>query len=356
MSDVDPTPETPVTIGDRLGWWRGDMDARFITLGTKLDTIITKLDGILTALTSSNGNIDAAPIVSAIEAMRGTGTNNTLAKLYGLWNPGSGMLPYDLLDNNYLKTIELVSLLTKSNNALGAEPHDSLELGTVRGFLSAILFASSQIGILPDGDIGSYLNSSSTLSLNGRRYIVWPDLANIVESANGTELTPDSSWSGYSIYIQTTAPAARLHDVTTPAADIDPLAVNTWIDLGGSDTLAFSVESTYQVKGYLRAPTTGAARTIEATLVGTNNNGTWYVIRWAPDAELSYSVAGGLTFYELDNSSHNYDTYTCVFNGAIYRSDDRASSSELVTAPITIGSVTGVTLYSNSSFSIIFTP
>jgi hypothetical protein len=247
MPDVDPTPDTPVTIGDRLGWWRGDLD-------TKLDTIVTKLDGILTALTTANGNIDAAPIVTAIQALAGPAPGKTITDLYALFSYGSGIRPYNLLDNQYLKLIDIVDLLTKSNAALGAVPYNSLELASVRGLLSSLLFATQQIGILPDGNVSSYPQSDTTLTLGGRRYVVWPALVGITESTDMTELTPATSWSGYSIYIQTSAPSAKLHDITTPAASIDAIAVNSWVDLGGSDTLAFSVDASYVVKGYLRAP------------------------------------------------------------------------------------------------------
>jgi hypothetical protein len=243
-------------------------------LGDKLDTLGTTLDAILTTLNSSSGNIDAAPIVAAIEALRGTAPDNTLERvanaifglagaspgrtitdLYELWNPAEGITPYNMMDNQYMKLVEIIDLVTKSNNALGAAPLNSLEIGSVRGFLSAIMYAVQQSGIVPDGDLNGYLHSDSTLSIDGRRYIVWPDLANISESSSGTELTPDSSWDGYEIYIQTTAPSATLHDITTPAADIESFAVNSWVALGGTHKLAFSVDASYMAKGYLRAPT-----------------------------------------------------------------------------------------------------
>ena len=50
MSDTDPTPETPVTIGDRLGWWRGAQAEQHSALINKLDELNTSIDGLATPL------------------------------------------------------------------------------------------------------------------------------------------------------------------------------------------------------------------------------------------------------------------------------------------------------------------
>jgi hypothetical protein len=215
MSDVDPTPTTPVTIGDRMQLWRVDVDARLTSIEAKLQALITLL--------STGGNIDSAPIVAAVN---GIGDGITLNDIHGL------------MDN--------------INNALGGYPNNSLELGTVRGYLSIIALNAGKYGILPDGTAGNA--SSGSLTVNGRRYIVWSDLANISESEDGTYLTPSNGWDGYSIYIQTDAPSAILHDNTAPAQNIDPYDVNSWTDIGGDHTLAWSVAASYQVRGYIRTP------------------------------------------------------------------------------------------------------
>lgn len=75
MPDTDPTPATPTTIGDRMGWFRGDVN-------TKLDVIAAKLDTIAAALTGASGNIDAAPIVAAIQALAGPYPGKTLTDLH----------------------------------------------------------------------------------------------------------------------------------------------------------------------------------------------------------------------------------------------------------------------------------
>jgi hypothetical protein len=108
-------------------------------------------------------------------------------------------------------------------------------------------------GTAPSG--ADFSASTATSVVNGRRYLVWPDLDGITESAGGVELTPATSWTGYEVFIQSSAPSATLHDVTEPAQDISALAVGQWHPLGQGHTLAFSVDGAYQAKGYMRLPT-----------------------------------------------------------------------------------------------------
>jgi hypothetical protein len=58
MSDVDPTPGTPVTVGDRLGWWRGELRAQLATQHAEL----------LAALSAQN-----AALLAAIQASAASG-------------------------------------------------------------------------------------------------------------------------------------------------------------------------------------------------------------------------------------------------------------------------------------------
>jgi hypothetical protein len=60
MSDVDPTPDTPITVGDRLGWFRGDMGAKLDTVVSKLDTIIGQLSDLLAVPVGNNDDVVAA--------------------------------------------------------------------------------------------------------------------------------------------------------------------------------------------------------------------------------------------------------------------------------------------------------
>lgn len=231
MSDVDPTPTTPVTIKDALGWFRGDMAAKLISIEAKLDT--------LTTLLSTGGGIESAPIVAAINDMAG---GKSISDIYGAIT--------DLAHGYTLS--DLYMMVSHINNAVGGYPQSSLELGTVRGFLSAIMNSVGKYGILPDGTMGSA--STGTLTSAGRRYIVWSALSGITLSEDGRELTPDTSWSGYELYVQTDAPSFTLHDVTDPAQSIDEADVNSWITLSGTHTLSMSVDSGFQVRGYMRIP------------------------------------------------------------------------------------------------------
>lgn len=255
MSDIDPTPSTPVTIKDYMTWWRSDINARLSSLETKLDGLITQL--------TTGGGIDSAPIVAAIETL---GDGKTL--------------------------LDVHTLLSAINSAIGGAPHSSLELGTVRGFLSAIANNTGKYGILPDGTQGSASSGSTTV--NGRRFIYWVDITNVTESADGLYLTPSGDWTGYYIYIQTDAPSAILHDNTSPAQNIDPYTVNSWTEIGGDHELGWSVEASYQVRGYLRAPVAPIAILIEEV---TRPGATLYQVDWSKyDYGSSTDTGSGITY------------------------------------------------------------
>jgi hypothetical protein len=79
MSDVDPTPETPVTIGDRLGWWRGDLAARIDVLSQQLATQHAEM---LAAIAALAGGVSLAQLRSAVIASTGGGaTEATLGQV-----------------------------------------------------------------------------------------------------------------------------------------------------------------------------------------------------------------------------------------------------------------------------------
>jgi hypothetical protein len=93
MSDTDPTPLTPVTIGDRLGWFRGDLDARLAALSLQLATQHTEL---LAKLDSISGNVTLAQLLAAIQADSGT-YNPTLNTILGYIEPMGGNVAQILL-------------------------------------------------------------------------------------------------------------------------------------------------------------------------------------------------------------------------------------------------------------------
>lgn len=256
MPDTDPTPETPVTIRDALGWWRGESRAQ--------------LDQIIAALTAAGGAPDAAPIVAAIAAARGTAPYNDLAALHAKLETVRAAIANLSITNGLLA--DITAQLTTIQQVLGAGAYASTETGNVIALLRALVLNANRFGVDPDNLSGAEIASGTTLTSAGRRYVTWPANAGYSKSTDGTELTPVSGWSGWQVYIQSNASSARMSDITTPAASIETFSVNSWIDLGGSDTLAWSVDSQYNVSGVLRAPTVSR---VQAVLDIPGSPGAW---------------------------------------------------------------------------------
>jgi hypothetical protein len=100
MSDTDPTPETPVTIGDRLGWWRGELKAQLTALSTQLATQHTELLGAITELRGAAPSGTLAQIRDAVSGLKGTGEPTTLediARLVATGSSGPGSTVYSIL-------------------------------------------------------------------------------------------------------------------------------------------------------------------------------------------------------------------------------------------------------------------
>jgi hypothetical protein len=73
MSDIDPTPESPVTIGDRLGWWRGVQASQHAAL---LSAQASQHAALLSALASQH-----AALLSALAGTNGGATESTVAAI-----------------------------------------------------------------------------------------------------------------------------------------------------------------------------------------------------------------------------------------------------------------------------------
>jgi hypothetical protein len=65
MPDVDPTPLTPLTLGDRLAWFRGDMVAGFNALSSQLATQHSEL---LAAINAIGDGVTLAQLLTAVQA------------------------------------------------------------------------------------------------------------------------------------------------------------------------------------------------------------------------------------------------------------------------------------------------
>jgi hypothetical protein len=116
----------------------------------KFDAVLLALGSIHTALTSSGGNIDAAPIVAAIEAMRGTGPENTIHSLnQSVWNiagptPGKSLAEIHtlLVANHAANAVYLAAIGADTDataNALGIPTGDATT--TALGLLASVVYA-----------------------------------------------------------------------------------------------------------------------------------------------------------------------------------------------------------------------
>ena len=189
MPDTDPTLPTPITIGDRLAWFRGDMVAGFAALSAKIDRLITSLDGgatpspttnvisqltaanytltaidedstssiaseiinLRTAIQAGNGGASLLQIVNEIQALRGVSvdtaiTGSRLTDLYSLFNPGLGISPYNILDTMYL-------VLTQINQVLGGDPnYTNTEIANIKNIVLSLLTSDITTRILAQLD------------------------------------------------------------------------------------------------------------------------------------------------------------------------------------------------------------
>lgn len=341
MSDVDPTPETPTTISDRLGWFRGDMAA-------KLAAIVGNPAGNLGAIGAQIASIIGTPVRSLSELYE-----KMYDGLFDTSNPVHSPAHYGIQG----RLDELADRIDTIQAVLGAEPYSSTETGNIRAILMNIMYGQNQTGILPDGTLSDYNQSTGSLATNGRRYVVWGNVPGVSESLDSIGLTPNTNWSGYEIYIQTASPSAILHNITGNT-QVDPFPVNSWVPLSiyGTNALSFSVDASYVVKGYMRVPAPACAQ-FNAVLFGTNANGTWHGVDWAGLPRSTFAIAGGVSFYELVNNGQ-YDGYTINIKsstGTVWLSTNRLVSFA-TGFPKTITGGIEACVYSNSAFSIWFCP
>jgi hypothetical protein len=229
MSDIDPTPETPVTIPDRLGWWRGESKALWLRL----------LEGVTEGLPY---------ITTALSALRGPNAS-TLDDLVKQASFAAYMSDVD--DQLTALDTKLQGVQTRLDNLLsdtGDGVNGYLASKTVRGLLWQLLQYAQQgfSGIPPTQQDGDLQSEGSTI-IEGRKYATFtPPIAGVDISGGGTVLTPTTAWEGWTYYIQTTDPAPHLSG--------DEVAPNAWLPLSGSAGVTFSVAVQYQIAVFLRQP------------------------------------------------------------------------------------------------------
>lgn len=333
-----------------------DLSAKFsalqTNLGGKLDTIIDKLDTLNSSLTALRGTgpentirsvnqslwnlAGEAPgktltdLHTALRAAIGDNSVNTnsISALYNLlrdiqgtditmsltkmeqaeqaivtslqsglyYDQGSFTTPWLNIIAGYLANPEnagtLYDMVSNMNAAIGGAPYSSLELGTVRGFLNAIMMNANNFGVLPDGSFENVIGSSSTLTDNNQRYVVWPAISGTerFDSDTRIERTTGNSWDGWELYIQTDSPDNAQFQTHLGVPELPTflqITTNGWVPLDGPYGFRVSVEAQYQIRGYLRG---NSAFTLQ-TIVATSQYGTINSVLWPT----SFNAEQGIT-------------------------------------------------------------
>jgi hypothetical protein len=208
---TDPTPTTPITIGDRM-----------IFLSRALSGIdertLTDLYGqIATALTAADLANEQIDTIVTLASGINTQTDNV-------------------------------------NRGIGGPGYDSLELWTVRGALWAIYQMMktmlTQLRYITSGNvldpiIDTDVPSIGSVVIDGYRYAVWDSLpvAGMSLDPTKTQITYDV-WGNFDMLAQTTDPAPHNGDETMTAG--------TWWPLTGSGVRYARVLPQYPIAAYLR--------------------------------------------------------------------------------------------------------
>jgi hypothetical protein len=229
MSDVDPTPNTPVTVGDRLGWFRGD--------------VATRLAAILGIEPKS-----LSDVVTGISELRGVNNATLSSLLTEVQFDTQSQLQNGILNNIKAELIELNDRVDKIQAVLGAEPFQSLETGNIRAFLLALVQAQQARGIPPDA-LGGAITAGDVATINGRRYVLWDaPIDGLQVSTDRRTLTALSSWSDYQIYVQSDGPTFQAGTAQ------GEWPTNSWLTAPLDGEVQVSVASTYTVRAFLRVP------------------------------------------------------------------------------------------------------
>jgi hypothetical protein len=213
-------------------------------------------------------------LAAVVEALRGVPDTDLATLADGLYTQTLPRSPYLLGISSRLADME--ARLDTLQAALGAEPYQSLELGSARGYLAAILAAlqTQNEGIPPISTVGD-TPSNGDVVISGRKYAIFlPPITGATVAANGYDLTPTGSWLGWNAYIQTTDPTPRINSAT----DIP----NQWLALAGSGSINFNVAQQYPIRVFLRAPQSAGAFTWFWDLGEISQVSTGAGTRWLP--------------------------------------------------------------------------
>jgi hypothetical protein len=200
---TDPTPTTPITIGDRMIFLSRALS------GIDERTLSDLYGQIATALTAADT------------------INEQLDVLVGF-------------------ATEINAKSASINEGIGGPGFSDLSLTTVRGILWSIyqLMRANRYGTPPPNSSGS-IGSGDSIVVEGRRYALWAEpIAGADVVNDGIGLDPQSSWEGWSIYVQTSAPSCYISG--------EELDTNVWLDLSGSAIVTAAVDRQYPIVAYIK--------------------------------------------------------------------------------------------------------
>jgi hypothetical protein len=261
MSDTDPTPETPVTIGDRLGWFRGDLVAKFDALALQLATQHTEL---LAKLDTIAADTTLAQLLSAIQAGASSGGATEATAQAILAAIGTlESYPY-----NYTVK-ELLSLLNVNIavEPTAKPPAQNTDPGSCAGVYDYVAQATGMtlVGTFVDGgitydayapnvpDLGDILTNNGTIYVATVPSPVWEfsgDDVNICLSWN---------WTGNDVYPYYHSLAGGFAEDIWPAPTSEPGPTPQPHGMTAIGNASYLFESSDNIKSYRFAVKTGVA-------------------------------------------------------------------------------------------------
>jgi hypothetical protein len=260
MSDTDPTPETPVTIGDRLAWFRGDMVAGFAALSLQLESQHTAL---LAKLDTIAADTTLAQLLSAIQAGASGGATEATAQAILAAIGTLQSYPY-----NYTVK-ELLSLV---NVNIAAEPTSkppvqNTDPGSCAGVYDYVAQATGMtlVGTFVDGGItyDAYApgvpDLGDILTNNGTSYVATVPQPVWEFTADNVTICLSWNWTGNDVYPYYHSLAGGFAEDIWPVPSSTPSGIPQPHGMTAIGNTSYLFESLGNIKSYRFAVKTGVS-------------------------------------------------------------------------------------------------